>query len=178
VNDPDELDLSWLFQQAQAGNRASYQQFLLRTRQMVASALRSRLRSAAELDDVVQETLLSIHRYRHTYDPARPIGPWIHTIALNRFRDHLRARAREGNPLELAQETSVPAAPADDTATLSLLYRALDALSAAQREVIWLLKFEGYSVVEIAERTGRSTASVKVTAHRGYRVLRARLESG
>ncbi len=176
--DPEsEQQLACLFQRAQAGDRASYQQFLVWTRQLVTRALRSRVRSTAELDDVVQETLLSIHRYRHTYDPARPIGPWIHTIALNRFRDHLRARAREGNPRELEQDAKAAAASPDETATLSLLHGALGALSAAQREVIWLLKFEGYSVLEIAERTGRSTASVKITAHRGYRVLRARLGS-
>lgn len=172
-----DQELSGLFQRAQAGDRASYEQFLVRTRQIVASVLRSRVRSMAELDDIVQETLLSIHRYRHTYDPTRSIEPWILAIALNRFRDHLRARAREGNPRELELDATAAAAVPDETATLSLLQGALGALSAAQREVIWLLKFEGYSVVEIAERTGRSTASVKVTAHRGYRVLRALLGS-
>jgi DNA-directed RNA polymerase specialized sigma24 family protein len=50
-------------------------------------------------------------------------------------------------------------------------------LSEAQREVIWLLKFEGYSVAEIAGRTGRSAGAIKVTAHRGYRVLRALLRA-
>lgn len=176
--DPEsEQQLACLFERAQSGDRASYQQFLVLTRQLVTSSLRSRVRSMAELDDIVQETLLSIHRYRHTYDPTRSIEPWIYAIALNRFRDHLRARAREGCPCELEHDVAGAAAAPDEPATLSLLQGALGALSAAQREVIWLLKFEGYSVVEIAERTGRSTASVKVTAHRGYRVLRALLGS-
>jgi RNA polymerase sigma-70 factor (ECF subfamily) len=56
------------------------------------------------------------------------------------------------------------------------LSAAIELLTAAQREVIRLLKIEGYSVAEIAEKTGRSRASVKVTAHRGYKALRRLLE--
>jgi RNA polymerase sigma-70 factor, ECF subfamily len=177
--DPNtEQQLSWLLRQAQAGDHAAYRQFLLETRELVRTFLRHRLRSTSALDDVLQETLLSIHRSRHSYDPARPIGPWIHAIALNRLRDFGRARKRQQDraAVDLEWEKAMHAGGNGDAAPTSLR-AALETLSEAQREVIWLLKFEGYSVAEIAGRTGRSAGAIKVTAHRGYRVLRALLRA-
>lgn len=60
----------------------------------------------------------------------------------------------------------------DEPAASGFVERALSLLCQSQREVIQMLKLEGYSVAEIARKTGRSEASVKVTAHRGYRTLR------
>jgi RNA polymerase sigma-70 factor (ECF subfamily) len=51
------------------------------------------------------------------------------------------------------------------------------ALPDKQRRVIELLKFEELSVREVASRLGMSEANVKVTAHRGYRALRRRVEA-
>lgn len=172
-----EQQLSRLLQEAQAGDRVAYRQFLLRTRELVRTLLRNRLRSASALDDVIQETLLSIHRARHSYDPARPIGPWIRAIAFNRLRDFGRARKRQQDHVsaDLDWENATHPTGGADAAGPTFLRAALETLSESQREVIWLLKFEGYSVSEIAGRTGRSVAAVKVTAHRGYRVLRALL---
>ncbi len=141
--------------------------------------MRERVRSPALLDDLLQETLLSVHRARHTYDPSRPVGPWLRAIAFNRLRDFGRARRRrqDRDRVDLDWEQAVHSSPATDALLPGLLRAALESLSATQREVVWLLKFEGYSVAEIAGRTGRSAGAVKVTAHRAYRALRALLGS-
>lgn len=174
-----EQHLARLLQQAQAGDRAAYQRFLVDARELIRALLQERLRSNATLDDVLQEVLLSIHRSRHSYDPERPIGPWIRAIALNRLRDFGRARKRQQAraSAELDWESSIRQLAAPDASATTFLRGALEMLSESQREVIWLLKFEGYSVAEIADVTGRSVSAVKVTAHRGYRALRARLRT-
>lgn len=166
--------LSRLLQQAQAGDRVAYEKFLLDARELVRVFLRERLRSSSSLDDVVQETLISIHRSRHSYDPLRPVLPWIRAIALNRLRDFGRARKRrEGRAsADLDWHNALHPVAMTDTPPLTPLSGALGFLSEAQREVIWLLKIEGYSVAEIAGETGRSAAAIKVMAHRGYRALR------
>ncbi len=177
VDAQTDRQLSLLLQRAQAGDRRAYEHFLRQTRDIVRNLLRHQLRSATLLDDAVQETLLSLHRYRHTYDPARPIGPWIRAIAVNRARDLGRARKRQQarEALDWDWETHMRGGAAEEAVRLAFLRRALNGLSAAQRDIICLLKFAGYSVAEIAERTGRSPSAVKVTAHRGYRALRALL---
>lgn len=177
---PEHLDtaveqrLAGLLHQSQAGDHAAYEQFLLEAREFVRMLLRDRLRSVSALDDVLQETLLSIHRSRHSYDPTLPIGPWIRAIALNRLRDFGRSRRRQQDhaSADFEWECTLRQACVADAAGSLFLRGALRMLSDAQREVIWLLKFEGYSVAEIAGRTGRSAAAVKVTAHRAYRLLR------
>jgi RNA polymerase sigma-70 factor (ECF subfamily) len=128
---------------------------------------------------VLQETLLSIHRSRHSYDPSRPIGPWIRAIALNRLRDFGRARKRrEGRvSADLDWHNALHPVAMTDTPPLTPLHGALGFLSHAQREVIWLLKVEGYSVAEIASVTGRSASAIKVMAHRGYQTLRTILRA-
>lgn len=176
-----EHQLSELLRRAQEGDRGAYERFLFQVRHLLTALLRNQVGATGAIDDIVQETLVSIHRSRHTYDPERPIGPWLRAIALNRLRDHRRAHQRRTAretyvaESELAAPTSDQhryAADASKAADATYLERALNELSAIQREVIWLLKFEGYSVAEIAGLTGRSVASVKVTAHRGYRALR------
>ena len=42
----------------------------------------------------MQDILLTLHRVRHTYEPARPFTPWLATIASRRSIDALRRRAR------------------------------------------------------------------------------------
>lgn len=141
--------------------------------------MRDRIRSPALLDDLLQETLLSVHRSRHTYDPVRPIGPWLRAIAFNRLRDFGRARRRrqDRDRIDLDWEQAMHPNTPTDALLPGLLRAALESLSETQREVVWLLKFEGYSVAEIAGQTGRSAGAIKVTAHRAYRALRTLLGS-
>jgi RNA polymerase sigma-70 factor (ECF subfamily) len=179
VNPASEEQLARLLLRAQTGDRKAYAEFLLQTRALVRLMLRDRIRSPALLDDLLQETLLSVHRSRHTYDPVRPIGPWIRAIAFNRLRDFGRARRRrqDRDLLDVDWEQAMHPSVTTDATLQRLLRTALEALSETQREVVWLLKFEGYSVAEVAGQTGRSTSAVKVTAHRAYRALRVLLGS-
>jgi RNA polymerase sigma-70 factor (ECF subfamily) len=44
----------------------------------------------ADVEDLVQETLLAIHVRRHTYDPDQPFTPWVYAIARYKLIDYLR----------------------------------------------------------------------------------------
>jgi RNA polymerase sigma factor (sigma-70 family) len=164
--------LSELMRRAQDGDRNAYDALLREVARMVRGFARKRLREQ-EVEDVVQETLLSIHDRRHTFDPARPFGPWMYAIARHRVVDAVRKREQRAareilGDLELAEFS----AHADASMPSGWLTLAFAQLSEAQREVIQLLKVEGYTVSEISDRTGRSESLVKITAHRGYNVLR------
>lgn len=166
--------LAALMTRAQDGDRGAYQALLVEVRALVTAFVRRRVRHADQVEDIVQETLLSIHRHRHTYDPARPFAGWMYAIAKHRLIDVVgRARRRDRNEVGGLDEASLRVPSAEPGALSVALRRALALLSAPQREIIHMLKFEGYSVAEIAGKTGRSPSSVKITAHRGYRKLRA-----
>ena len=52
-------------------------------------------------EDAVQDVLLAIHEKRHTYDPARPFGPWLAAIARYKWIDRLRSlKAEASEPLD------------------------------------------------------------------------------
>ena len=49
---------------------------------------------SADVEDVVQDVLMTVHAVRHTYDPKRPFGPWLVAIAHGRIIDQLRRQTR------------------------------------------------------------------------------------
>lgn len=124
----------------------------------------------ADADDLLQEVWLRIHRVRHTYQPGRPLLPWIYAIArrvrVDHYRKAVRAAARE-QPLEDLSET--PAAEAPRTEDLQEL---MAPLSDGQREVLEMLKVAGMSLEEVAQATSCSVGSVKQKVHRAYEKLR------
>jgi len=161
---------------AQDGDRGAYQTLLIEVMALVRRFARRRLRQADWQDEVVQETLLSIHRDRHTYDPQRPFLPWTYAIARHRLLEFVEKQGRRcRNEIagdDVLEEVVSEAMIAESGARVGFVRHALALLSLKQREIIQLLKFEGLSVAEISRRTGLSQSSVKVTAHRGYKSLR------
>ena len=135
--------------------------------------LRALVRSAGpepETEDVLQETLTRALSHRGTYDPARPLLPWLKRTALRTFLD-LRARLRPRPlPLEGALEPRAPAA-ADTLAQREWVERLLSRLGAREREVLERFHRGGQSVREIAGDLGVAEGTVKSLLHRARRRL-------
>ena len=160
---------------AQAGDRDAYRVLLDEIGPIVLGWLRRWLTDPEDLADVYQDTLVHLHRARHTYDPARPFEPWLFAIARNAAADHGRRRRRER-----AWETVVddlPDVAMEGGAFEPALAEALRALPRPQREAFTMLKLEGLSVGAAAARAGVTPGALKVRAHRAYKALRALLGS-
>jgi RNA polymerase sigma-70 factor (ECF subfamily) len=169
---------SALMARAQDGDRRAYETLLTEVAALVEQFARKRLRQEDACEEIVQDTLLSIHRDRHTYDPTRPFHPWMYGIARHRLLDHLE-KQRRWSKTELLTHAGLEELACEDTRggahVRGVLSQALAHLSDTQQQVIQMLKLEGRSVAEISRRTGLSISTVKVTAHRGYKKLRALL---
>lgn len=127
------------------------------------------------IDDLVQETLLSLHRKRASYDPARPFLPWLAAIARYRWVDHLRkVYRREEGPIE--GDFGVESHGDSVLARLSV-DRLLERITPVQCEAIRLVKIEGLTIAEASARCGQSESAVKVNIHRGVKKLAAMIES-
>jgi RNA polymerase sigma-70 factor (ECF subfamily) len=165
---------------AQAGDRAAYAELLMLLTAVAARYTRRRAGAVAWVDDVVQETLMTVHRARHTYDPTRPFAPWFYAIVSTRFIDVVR-RERRIAGREIATDV-LPEDAADTIGRSALdvdqIRAAVRALPDRQRAVIEGLKFRDESVRETATRLGMSEGAVKITAHRGYKTLRRLLGGG
>lgn len=129
-----------------------------------------------DVEDLVQQTFLQLHRARRDFRPGARVRPWLYTIALNLRRQHLRKAStrREQSEAEVlvTDRRSDPEGAMSDAQVRA----ALAALAQDQRDVIVLHWFEGLSFAEVAEVVGASLSAVKVRAHRGYKKLRGVLE--
>lgn len=162
---------------AQAGDQDAYASVLVLLTSETRRFAHSRLGAVAWIDDVVQETLMTVHRARATYDASRPFAPWFYAIATTRMIDVLR-RERRIAGREIVNEPAMNAAvtsPVEVDIDLGAVRDALRALPARQREIVEGLKLRDESVKDIAGRLNMTAAAVKISAHRGYKKLRSLL---
>jgi RNA polymerase sigma factor (sigma-70 family) len=137
----------------------------------VMQFLRRRVADANELDDAYQEVLMALFEARHTYEPGRPLEPWLFAIARNIAADNVRRRWSRASWEELV-DTLPERAEYDSPSSPPDLGEALAKLPRAQREAFAMLKLEGLSLEGAAERAGVSVGALKVRAHRAYKTLR------
>src|SRR5260370_31439604 len=109
------IDRDWgdLTAAGQAGDRGAYRRVLEETRRWLQACYARRLPSSM-IEDATQETLIAIHDKRHTYDPSRPFGPWLATIA--RYNSFDRLRALKSLPTETLSD-DFPAVDHTEAAT-------------------------------------------------------------
>lgn len=171
----DDRTLAQLMAQAQAGDAAAYRVLLDTARRWLVRFFSGRVPPQA-VDDLIQETLVSVHRKRATFDPTRPFLPWLAAIARFRWVDHLRSHygRREA---ELSDE--IVGIDAFDDAVIAEISvdRMLAQLPAAQAEAIRLVKIHGFSITEASHHSGQSESLVKVNIHRGLKRLAQHVES-
>ncbi len=170
-----DADWSLWMAAAQAGNSAVYHRLLTEAGAWLRRYFARRLPPGL-VDDAVQDTLMAVHEKRHTYDPARPFGPWLAAIARHKWIDRLRAM-RAAPAEALSEDIPVPD-HGDRVSAARSLEALLGTLKPAQSDVIRLVKLDGLSIEEAARRTGQSPSLVKVNIHRGLGRLAAFVRKG
>jgi RNA polymerase sigma-70 factor (ECF subfamily) len=131
---------------------------------------------AAELEDLVQETLIAVHLKRHTFDPALRFTPWAYAVARHKMIDHLRrVGSRRESPLEDAEALLAADDPEERETYGGDLNRLLAALPARQRALIQDVKITGLTIEEASLKAGLSTSTVKVSIHRAMKALAGRV---
>lgn len=129
--------------------------------------------SSNEAEDVVQEVLLTILLKRGTWDPSRPLAPWMSTIVRNKLVDSLR---RRGKHVEVPLEDVVATLEVDERISASDrldIEKFLSRLKEPQRTIVQAISIEGESVRETASRLNMSEGAVRVALHRALKGLAA-----
>ena len=135
----------------------------------------------ADIEDIVQDILISLHGVRASYDPARPFAPWLYAIAHNRVVDATRRWKRvaanevSGEPLPETFSQSLTNVDGDTYGDPEALREAVKHLPAGQRRAVELLKLQELSLKEASTATGMSVTALKVAVHRGVKALRKAL---
>lgn len=170
----DEATLARLMARAQHGDRKAYTLLLSECSGWLTRYFARKIASS-QIDDLVQEVLMAVHRKRASYDPTRPFLPWLAAIARYRWIDHLRSHYR-AEMEELHENSAAEESDEDAVMARVSLERLFDSLSPAQAAAIEMVKIEGQSVRETASKTGQSESAVKVNIHRGLKKLSALVE--
>lgn len=175
------LDWSILMAHAQAGDRDAYRRLLEAITPYLRALAAPHFGNRSDVEDTVQDILLTIHTVRQTYDPALPFGPWLFTIANRRIVDGLRRQGRLGAreaPFDPEHETfqAAEANLQEEAVDARMLREAVEHLPAGQRDAIRMLKLEEMSLKEAAAASGMSVAALKVATHRALKNLRRLIE--
>lgn len=174
-----ESEWTTLMRAANGGDQIAYAKLLRSLTPVLRAIARRGLRRAgapeADVEDVVQETLLAVHLKRQTWIETAPLGPWLKAIAQHKLTDTLRRRGRRVFvPIEdfaeiLETDAAEPHSPSVD------VERHLPALPSRQREVVKAIAVDGQSIGEVAKKFAVAEGAVRVALHRGLANLAAKL---
>jgi len=172
-----------LMRAAQAGDALAYARLLEQITPRIRQIVRGQRRflRAEDIEDLVQDILLSVHTVRATYDPQRPFMPWLVAICRNRFADGARRYARSAAHEIHVENMAVTfvANPANNTmdnyGDVDELKEAIATLPAMQRDAIRMLKLGEMSLKEAAVARNMTIGALKVATHRAMTALRKML---
>jgi RNA polymerase sigma-70 factor (ECF subfamily) len=144
-------------------------------------------RDPARADDLLQQTMLQIHRARGRFIAGAEVLPWAFAIARRLFIDSIRRRKNDDRNISLETgghqagpvEVAADQPSADEALDSQRLGSAIDAqlerLPESHRVAFELIQKDGLSIREAADVLGATPGAVKLRAHRAYVALRSAL---
>lgn len=176
---PQDGSFESLMVRVQDGDARAYKRLLESVVPLLRSLSLRALRHPHDVEDAVQDILLTLHRVRHTYEPGRPFLPWLIAISRRRIIDRQRQAGRERRrEAAFAAEAETFRSPAANNPVVfddSDLMAAMVNLTPTERRAIELLKLRELSLKEASALSGVSATALKVAVHRAMRRLRGLL---
>jgi len=171
-----EARLKALMLRGLAGDAAAHAELLRAMTGYLRGFFARRLgRNAADLEDLVQETLLAIHTKRETYDRSQPFTAWAYSIARYKLIDQFRRnKVRRTEPLETAEDLFA-GEDIEEATTRRDLDRLMSELPERQRALLQDVKISGLTNAEAAKKAGMTETAVKVSIHRSLQALTRRV---
>jgi len=171
-----------LIEQARSGDQLAWENLVRAHQEPVFRFAYLLLGDSAEAEDTAQETFLRAYRHLHKFDSARPLRPWLLSIAANLARNRRRSLGRYWAMLRRFYDTS-PAAQDHSAEEHSLqhseaqqLWAAIRRLDQTDQQVLYLRFFLEFSVEETAQVMGVAPGTVKSRLHRAIGRLRTVIE--
>jgi RNA polymerase sigma-70 factor (ECF subfamily) len=169
-----EDEWSRLMRLALDGDEIAYRTLLIELSPHVRETARRGLarsnRGLAELEDIVQETLLAVHLKRATWDRSMLFMPWLNAVTRHKVIDFLRRVGTRGE-VEIDDLAETIAAPEVDGDRQLDTQRMLAALDGRQRRIVEQVSLAGRSAAEVGGQMGMSEGAVRVALHRALKQL-------
>jgi RNA polymerase sigma-70 factor (ECF subfamily) len=171
-----------LLQQYAKGDEAAFREIVHRYKNSLYAFLKQFLNQSDLVDDVFQETFLQLFASYKSFDPSRPLRPWLFTIAANKAKDALRKAQRTaavpiGSLTEseemsfdemlsaLSSDTAVPYDDVERSETVSLVNEVMANMPDNLREILAIAYFQQFSYKQMAEVLSIPIGTVKSRLH-------------
>lgn len=161
---------------SQKGDRKAYAQFLKKLSPYIHGALRRKLGSIVDQEDLAQECLLGIHKNLASYQPDQPIKPWVSAIIRYKLADHFRKL--EKNREQLLGDEEIPVTNEGDDSNKEVATskreasEVLGVLPDSLRRALEMTHIEGLSYSEAAEKEGISEVALRKRISRAFAMVR------
>jgi RNA polymerase sigma factor (sigma-70 family) len=172
---------------AAAGDNRAFAVLVRRHKDPLYRLLRRYTADPDEAYEAVHEAFIAAWDALGRYDPGRPFGTWLRTIAINKARDRGRRLAVRrlvfgARGLDDAQAASAadPAKPADriviEDEAARRLDQAIGRLPSALKAPLLLTAFDGYSQIEAGRILGVSAKTIETRVYRARKLLAETLD--
>ena len=168
-----------LVERCRAGDAEAFREIFRQYRSEVARLVHRMLGRSADLEDIVQEVFLQVHRSIRDFQGKSRFSTWLYRVTVNVVLMHRRA-AKSRPVFAVAPDGLVPmdgrSLPDDQVARLRrgrAFYRLLDRLSDKKRTVFVLHELEGMAPSEIAKVVGAPVLTVRTRLFYARRELLA-----
>ena len=175
------MDLDDLLRRCIKGDALAWEALVRRLQGRVYGVARFYLRDREEARDIAQEALIRVYRSLDTFRMGTNFTAWVLRITRNCAIDRLRQLRATPGTEELPEDDLVADAacslgqPAQADESHELLYRALEFMTPAHREMILLKDIQGLEQKEIAEMLSLPLGTVKTRASRARIELARRI---
>jgi len=179
----DEISNSELVRKSQLGDKAAFEQLVIRHQDLVFSLAYKLTGNREMANDVAQEAFIRAWKAIEKFRGDSTFSTWIYRITVNTAWT-LRKKAKKHNTLNIddtyepivIDEKKDPELVAINSDLSSVLINALDKIPIEQRIIVELKNIEGRSHKEIADYLDISVTAAKVRLHRAHQKLRQILE--
>ncbi len=179
----EKLSDAELARKCRQNNAKAWRQLVRRVSPLVYRLAVRMLGQGSDADDACQEVFMRIHRSFNTYDPTRPLAPWVARITYNvclrklgKVSDKLTSPT---DPQEFQLADSLSPSPEEQLAgkeTAELVWDTLEQLPVQDRALMSLRYQEGMSEAEVSEATGMPVNTVKTRLHRARGKMKKKLQ--
>ena len=182
-NHSDEISNSELVRKSQLGDKAAFEQLVIRHQDLVFSLAYKLTGNREMANDVAQEAFIRAWKAIEKFRGDSTFSTWIYRITVNTAWT-LRKKAKKHNTLNIddtyepivIDEKKDPELVAINSDLSSVLINALDKIPIEQRIIVELKNIEGRSHKEIADYLDISVTAAKVRLHRAHQKPRQILE--
>lgn len=172
-----------LLVEAAQGDPEKFDALYERHFERVYAFISARVRDRATVEDLTSEVFHKALAHLPSYEwRGVPFAAWLLRIAANTVADQWKRAAREvpspDDPPETAAQTHLEDAELRAIEDRSRLFRLVEKLPEAQRQVVHQRFVEQRSIREIAEKLGKTEGAIKQLQLRALERLRAQIGGG